>query len=439
MLFGKGSPETFFSDAELVSLCVEGLKKGNFSGKKVLVIIPDTTRSGPIKLIFRAICEALQPQAGKVDFIIALGTHPEMSEEKINSHLGLTVEERSGKFRNVEIFQHRWSHSEELRQIGVITAARIAEISAGLLCEDIPVTINKKVFDYQELILVGPVFPHEVVGFSGGYKYLFPGIAGPQFLHKFHWLGALITNPKINGTKDTPVRRALNEAASFLGVPITNICYVVKEKKTYGLYIGGQEAWSSAADLSGQLNIQYVEKSFHTVLSMAPKMYEDIWTAGKCMYKLEPVVADKGTLIVYAPHITEVSYTHGDDIKKVGYHTRDFFLKQWDKFKDISGAILAHSTHVKGIGIYTPLPSGERLGEGEGEPGGREEPRINVVLATGIPEEECRKINLGYLDFRKMNVADYTGKEAQGILKVENAGEVLFRLSGGAVPDIDKL
>jgi len=424
MLFGKGNPETFFSDAELADLCVKGLKKSNFNGKKILAIIPDTTRSGPIKLIFRAICDALQPQAGQVDFIIALGTHPEMSEEKINAHLGLTAAERSGKFRDVGIFQHRWSHSEELRQIGVITAARMAEISAGLLREDIPVTINKKVFDYQELILVGPVFPHEVVGFSGGYKYLFPGIAGPQFLHKFHWLGALITNPKINGTKDTPVRRALNEAALFLDIPITNISYVVKEKKAYGLYIGGQEAWSAAADLSSRLNIRYVEKSFHTVLSMAPEMYEDIWTAGKCMYKLEPVVADKGTLIIYAPHITEVSYTHGDDIKKVGYHTRDFFLKQWDKFKDISGAILAHSTHVKGIGAFRD---------------GREEPRVNVVLATGIPEAECRRINLGYLDFRKINIADYTGEEDQGVLKVENAGEILFRLADGTVPDIDRL
>ena len=368
-----------------------------------------------------------------------------MSEEKVNSHLGLTEAERSGKFRNVGIFQHRWSHSEELRQIGVITAKRIAEISAGLLREDIPVTINKKVFDYQELVLVGPVFPHEVVGFSGGYKYLFPGIAGPQFLHKFHWLGALITNPKINGTKDTAVRRALNEAASFLDISVTNICYVVKEKKAYGLYVGGQEAWSAAADLSGLLNIRYVEKSFHTVLSMAPEMYEDIWTAGKCMYKLEPVVADSGTLIIYAPHITEVSYTHGDDIKKVGYHTRDFFLKQWAEFKDISGAILAHSTHVKGIGTYTLLPPGgdgcpfQSSGKGVQEVGGRENPRVNVVLATGIPEEECRRINLGYLDFRKLKVEDYTGKEDQGILKVENAGEVLFRLSDGTVPDIDKL
>lgn len=424
MLSGKGSSEKFFTEAELVSLCIKGLKKGNFSSKKVLVVIPDATRSGPIKMIFRAICAALEPQAGKVDFIIALGTHPEMSEEKINSHLGLTAEERKSKFRNVGLFQHRWFQSEELRQVGIITAARIAKISGGLLDEDVPVTINKKVFDYQEIILAGPVFPHEVVGFSGGYKYLFPGIAGPEFLHKFHWLGALITNPKINGTKDTPVREALNEAASLLGLPITNISYVVKEKKTYGLYIGGQEAWSAAADLSGRLNIQHVEKSFHTVLSMAPKMYEDIWTAGKCMYKLEPVVADKGTLIIYAPHITEVSYTHGEDIKKVGYHTRDFFLKQWDRFKDTPGAILAHSTHVKGIGTFK---------------NGREEPRVEVVLATGIPEEECRRINLGYLDFRKIRVEDYTGKDDQGILKVENAGEVLYRLAGDIVPDINKL
>jgi len=151
-------------------------------------------------------------------------------------------------------------------------------------------------------------------------------------------------------------------------------------------------------------------------------MYEDIWTAGKCMYKLEPVVADGGTLIIYAPHVKEVSHTHGHEIEKVGYHTRDYFLKQKECFENVSGCILAHSTHVKGIGTFA---------------GGKETPRVNVVLATGIPEETCRKINLGYMDYRTIDIGEY--KKRKNTLVVEKAGEVLYRLKDGKIPDIDKL
>jgi hypothetical protein len=143
-------------------------------------------------------------------------------------------------------------------------------------------------------------------------------------------------------------------------------------------------------------------------------MYEDIWTAGKCMYKLEPVVADGGTLIIYAPHIDEVSYTHGRVLDEVGYHVRDYFVSQWDRFQRYPWGVLAHSTHVKGIGTCE---------------NGRESPRVNVVLATRIPEERCRRINLGYMDPDTIDPADYANREAEGILYVPKAGETLFRLN----------
>lgn len=425
MYFGKRNKNKFFSDNELINLCKEGLKLKKFNNKKVLAIIPDTTRSGPINLFFKSISQILLPKVSKLDFLLALGTHLPISEERVNTHLGISFKERKKEYKNVRIFQHHWDKKEELQYIGKITKEEINEISNGFLKEDIDVTINKRIFGYDELILIGPVFPHEVVGFSGGYKYLFPGISGPEFLHKFHWLGALITNPKINGTKNTPVREAINKAISFIKIPKTLFCYVVGEnKKVHGLYIGDQKAWSKAADLSAQINIKYVNKSFNTVLSISPLMYEDIWTAGKCMYKLEPVVSNNGTLIIYGSHIKEVSYTHGEYIKKVGYHTRDYFLKQMDKFKNISGCILAHSTHVKGIGTYE---------------NGIEKPRVNVVLATKISKEICKKINLGYIDYREIKLRDYVDKEDKGILVVKNAGEVLYRLKSGKVPDIDEL
>ncbi|MCM8830116.1 MAG: lactate racemase domain-containing protein [Candidatus Omnitrophica bacterium] len=418
---GKTEPIYLEQLYEIIKDVLAGTK--DFSGKKVLVVIPDTTRSGPTDIIFKYIHKALSSaNVKKIDFLIALGTHPPMSEERVNTFLNITAKDRETIYRKTEIFQHEWDRPEGLVHIGTITASEMDEISGGLMSEDIPVTINKKVLEYDEVILTGPVFPHEVVGFSGGYKYLFPGISGQEFLHKFHWLGALITNPKINGTKDTPVRRALNKAASFLKVPVTLLCYVVSEGSVYGFYGGDIDAWAKAADLSANLNIRYVDRPYRTVLSIAPVMYEDIWTAGKCMYKLEPVVSDGGTLIIYAPHVKEVSHTHGKEIEKVGYHTRDYFLKQMDRFKDIPGCILAHSTHVKGIGTFI---------------NGIEKPRIEVVLATGIHKDICEKINLGYMDYRTIDIEKY--KRQKDTLVVEKAGEVLYRLEDGSVPDIDRL
>jgi nickel-dependent lactate racemase len=189
---------------------------------------------------------------------------------------------------------------------------------------------------------------------------------------------------------------------------------VVKGQDLAGLYIGTpEEAWEAAADLSDKLHITYVDKAFHTVLSCAPEMYEDLWTGGKCMYKLEPIVADGGRLIIYAPHITEVSATHGEIIEKIGYHVRDYFKKQSTRFKDIPGGVMAHSTHVRGIGTYKD---------------GVEKPRIDVILATGIPETTCRQINLGYINPASIKVKNYMNLEDESILYAPKAGEMLYRL-----------
>ncbi len=406
-------------EKEIYDLCKKELEKKDFKNKKVIVIIPDNTRSGPTHIFFKAIIDILINKTKKIDFLIALGTHPLMSEKELNNFLNLKGEE---KF--VNIYQHQWDKGENLKTIGIIEKEVIKKVSKGLMEENIEIKVNSLIFNYDEIIIYGPVFPHEVVGFSGGYKYFFPGISGPEFLNKFHWLGALITNPKINGFKKTPVRDLINIASKFIKIPKTLICSVIKEKRIYGLFIGNNRAWEKAADLSSKLNIKYVDKSYKFVISIAPEMYKDIWTAGKCMYKLEPVVEDGGKLIIFAPHVKEISYTHGKYIEKIGYHTRDYFLKQWEKFKKFPGCILAHSTHVKGIGTYI---------------NGIEKPRIEVILATSIPESICKKINLGYIDYNKIKIEEYENRENEGILVVKNAGEILYRRKDGYIPDIDKL
>ena len=132
------------------------------------------------------------------------------------------------------------------------------------------------------------------------------------------------------------------------------------------------------------------------------------------MYKLEPVIADGGKVIIYAPHIKEIAPTHEEWIRQVSYHTRDYFMKQLEQFTDNPRAILAHSTHVQGVGAYID---------------GVERPRIDVILATAIPEDVCEQINLGYQDRSTIDIQAFENREDEGILVVPNAGEMLFRLS----------
>lgn len=410
---GNGNTSRTLTHDEIRRVCMEGADALQADGKKLLFVIPDLSRTCRMDLMFKNLYEALADRAASIDFLIALGTHPPLTKAQMFERVGITEAEYTANYSKARFYNHQWDDPDALDQIGELTAGDIHELTGGLFEMSVAVTVNKMIHDYDKLVIIGPVFPHEVVGFSGGNKYIFPGICGPELLNFFHWLGAVITNPQIIGNKWTPVRRVLDKAASFVPVERKAFCMVVAGTETAGVFFGDvEDAWSSAADLSREWHIHYTDQAYHTVLSCAPKMYDELWTGAKCMYKLEPTVADGGRLIIYAPHIEEISITHGEKIRSIGYHVRDYFLKQWDKFKDVPWGVLAHSTHVKGIGTYED---------------GIETPRVNVILATKIPEAECRKVNLGYMDYREINVEDYMNREEEGILHVPKAGEMLYR------------
>lgn len=414
MITGKGLTDGFLTEAEIREICAEAMESLRPDGKKILCVIPDHTRTAPIDVMFRTVYELLADRVQLLDFLVALGTHPPMSDVQINERVGITSNERKTQYPKARFFNHRWHDPVHLAHIGTLSEDEVAEISGGLMRETVRITVNKMVLDYDRILIIGPVFPHEVVGFSGGNKYLFPGVAGAEIIDMFHWLGALITSYSIIGSTDTPVRSVVDRSARFLPVDPDCLALVVKGTGLAGLYAGeSREAWKAAAGLSEKLHIVYKDRPFNRVLSCAPKMYDDLWTGGKCMYKLEPVVADGGELIIYAPHISEVSVTHGAKIRKIGYHVRDYFLKQWDQFKDVPGGIRAHSTHVKGLGTYG---------------NGVEKPRIRVTLATSIPKSICDEINLGYCDPDSIHPADWMNREEEGILYVPKAGEMLYRI-----------
>jgi nickel-dependent lactate racemase len=306
-----------------------------------------------------------------------------------------------------------------LTTLGTIPASELLALSGGLLSLDaLPIRLNRRVLDYDQLLVCGPVFPHEVVGFSGGNKYFFPGIAGQDIIDFTHWLGALITSYSLIGVADTPVRQVIDRAARLIPRERFALCSVIApgddHAEVAGLFFGTPEdAWRSAAELSAQVHVRYVEKPYQRVLSILPEMYEEIWVGAKGMYKMEPVIADGGEVIIYAPHIREISVVHGATLRAIGYHVRDYFVQQWAKFKHYPWGVIAHSTHLRGIGSYT---------------NGVEQPRIQVTLATSIPKEICHAVNLGYCDPASIDPATWHAQAGPDSLLVPRAGEFLYRL-----------
>lgn len=410
------SPLPTLTDDEVRDWISKNLPLADFRGRSVLLIVPDATRTAPLPLLFDCISRQLGDEIKALDVLVALGTHPPMPEDAIATMLGIAGREDFPGPRP-KLFNHEWDNPGALTRIGTLTKEDTEAISSGLLSEEVPVEVNSKVLDYDIVMIVGPVFPHEVVGFSGGNKYFFPGVSGPQLLNFFHWLGALISNVGIIGIKDTPVRQVVNRAGAMVDREKRCLAFVVApDASLYGMFYGTPEsAWEGAANLSGQVHIKRKPKPFKQILSCAPAMYDELWVAGKCMYKLEPVVSDGGELIIYAPHMHDISITHGDNIRAIGYHVRDYFTKQWDKFKDRPWGVLAHSTHVRGSGTFE---------------NGIEKPRVQVTLASGIPEHVCHEINLGYRDPATIDVESFADREDEGVLLVRKAGEHLYRLEG---------
>lgn len=411
---GRGLLDGYLTREEVAAIVRDGLARLPVDGARVLVLIPDGTRTMPMPLMFDVLARELQPRAAALDYLVALGTHPPMDDARLGALVGRVVVD--GRVGRTRIFNHNWSDPDTYAHLGTIPAPEIAEITQGRLIEDVPVALNHLALEYDRVLICGPVFPHEVAGFSGGTKYLFPGIAAPEIIHFTHWLGALITNYEMIGSIDTPVRAVIDRAAALLDRPISLIALVVTHEGVAGAFCGDTHAaWRKAAALSAHRHIVWVDHPFDRVLSIMPRLYDDLWTAAKGMYKMEPAVADGGEVVIHAPHVSEISHVHGKVIDEIGYHCRDYFVASWERFRRYPGGILAHSTHVKGLGTYDVSS-------------GVESPRIRVTLATGIPRERCERVNLGYRDPATIDIDGERSASGRNSLVVPRAGELLYRV-----------
>ena len=384
-LIGQVTSSTSLSP-DLMLNTIHSCLAGQFRNRRVLVLIPDHTRSLPLPFLFRVLIEVLH-NAKQLDFMVALGTHPMLSNDEINKLVGITTDERMSEFKRIGLLNHAWNDPNALTTLGEMKQDEIREIAGKSWHPSLPnqvdISINKAAIEYDHILILGPTFPHEVVGHSGGAKYLFPGISGAEMINATHWLGALAGVVATIGIKETPVRAMINAAAAKLTTPVTLIALTVEDHDLSGIFIGDLlTAWNAAADLSAQRHVKWCEKPFQRVLSCPSPMYNELWTAAKAMYKIEPAVKVGGEVVIYAPHLNQVSQVHGRYIYEVGYHVTSSFPFQL-------GSIQTYPSWCLGT-----LHSSTRIGCNEN---GIEKANVKVSLASKISAVDREKLNLGYL------------------------------------------
>lgn len=413
-----GGPGYHVAPEELDGFMADNLARIDVAGKSVCLIIPDDTRSCPLPLLLSTVYQHVVDRAASMSCVIALGTHEYMEPDEIARWTtGDATADVAEIYPGMPIYNHEFKDPTMLVKVGRIPGERMAELTEGRLDTGSDILINRHVVDADVKIIIGPILPHEVVGISGGNKYFIPGVAQADIINRTHWVGALITSARIIGTTGiTPVRAMIDEGAAMVPGGKYCLAVVVRPHTTdlEGVAFGTPEyAWQQMAQVAAQTHVEYVDEPFGRVISEMSERYHDIWTAAKGFYKLEPAVADGGEVVIYAPHITEVSEVH-HEIYEIGYHCRDYFVKQWDRFKDIPWGVLAHSTHLRGAGTYNADT-------------GVEDCRLRVTLATQIPREVCESINVGYLDPADVDLQALT--EEPGTVVIHDAGEVLYRLN----------
>lgn len=412
-----GGPHLTVSDSELTAFVDRNFAGVDFDGKDVVVVVPDGTRSCPLPLMLRTVHAALIDRVASLTAVIALGTHSYMEPAEIDALFGVpeggTLEET---YPGMKVVNHEFADPDQIVTLGTLDADEISRLTDGLVAEDVVVEMNRHVVEADINLVIGPVFPHEVVGISGGNKYFIPGCSTHDAIDLSHWVGALIGLESMIGTPGiTPVRAIIDAGSAMIPGLRLALCLVVQsgsgdiEAVSFGT---SEDAWAAAAEVASETHVVYVDEPFKKVIAMMPTRYDDIWTAAKGCYKMQPAMADGGEVVIYAPHVTEVSEQH-PEIYDIGYHSIEYFTKQWEKFSDVPKGVLAHSTHVRGSGTYDPATATENN-------------RIKVTLCTQIPAEICEQVNLGHL---ALEDADFDAWNADpDVFVQENAGEVLYRL-----------
>ncbi len=415
-VIGTGAPTADLTVTDMRPIVDEALR-GIAPGARVLAVVSDRTRDDNTPELFPLVSQVLAGiGAASLDVLIAQGTHVPMNDKDKRAKIGagLAAMPLLGT-----IFDHHWDRESELTTLGTIDADVIAKHTGGLLRESVKIRLNAHLApgQYDVVLVLGATVPHEVAGFAGGAKYFFPGVAGPELTHLTHWLGALATIERVIGRIETPTRRLIEAAAAFVPAPVIALTTVATRDasglKTRALFAGDlRQTVRRAAEISQQVHIRYTGRRYKRVVAILDDHYDELWVGGKASYKLGSIIERGGELIIYAPHLSAISLTHGALIEKYGYAPLERVRDMVEGSDELRAnlCVAAHLAHV----AYA----------GEKGDDGVVVPRYRITLAANLPEATCRRVNLGYLDVRTFDPRAF--RDDPDTLTVENAGRDLY-------------
>src|SRR5258705_10332027 len=392
---GHGGATMALSPEELRAIVTEALGEIG-PGERVLAIVPDKTRDDNTDQLLPFAAEILaQKKVGSFDALIAQGTHGPMSEAEKRLKIGWS-KIAPGVIGNV--FDHQWDREDELVTIGELSAAQIADLTDGLMNEAVRVRINALLAPgtYDTVLVFGATMPHEVAGFAGGAKYFFPGVAGPELTHLTHWLGALATIENVIGRIETPTRRVIEAAAALVSPRVISFTSVSTRNseglQTHALFAGDlHEAFRRAAEVSGQVLIKRIGRKYKRVVALLDRHYDELWVGGKASYKLGSIIEAGGELIIYAPHLKQLSATHGHLIEKYGYAPLEQ-VREMVAGSDELRANLCVAAHLAHVSYGSTSNAAGQL-----------TPRYRITLSSRVSPTPWLPVNFRFLDHQQFN------------------------------------
>jgi len=415
-VIGTGAPTADLTVTDMRPIVDEALR-GITPGARVLAVVSDRTRDDNTPELFPLVSQVLAGiGAASLDVLIAQGTHVPMNDKDKRAKIGASL---AAMPLLGTIFDHHWDRESELTTLGTIDADVIAKHTGGLLRESVKIRLNAHLApgQYDVVLVLGATVPHEVAGFAGGAKYFFPGVAGPELTHLTHWLGALATIERVIGRIETPTRRLIEAAAAFVPAPVIALTTVATRDasglKTRALFAGDlRQTVRRAAEISQQVHVRYTGRRYKRIVAILDDHYDELWVGGKASYKLGSIIERGGELIIYAPHLSAISLTHGALIEKYGYAPLERVRDMVEGSDELRAnlCVAAHLAHV----AYA----------GEKGDDGVVVPRYRITLAANLPEATCRRVNLGYLDVRTFDPRAF--RDDPDTLTVENAGRDLY-------------
>jgi len=412
LFYSRGSENDILNEEDLRKGLAEAfLKLG--AKKKVLAIPPDFTRfHSHAGVLTRLAWEYYKEKL--TDILPALGTHTAITEKDIKTMFGNTP---------LNLFRvHDWR--KDVVTLGEVPSDFIYQQSEGKLDYAWKAQVNKLLVEgnFDLILSLGQVVPHEVIGMANYNKNILVGTGGPEGINKSHFLGAVYGMERIMGRADNPVRRVYNYASDHFAkhLPIIYVQTVVSrgidgQLKVRGLYIGDDmECFNLAAALSLKVNFQMVEEPLKkVVVFLDPSEFKSTWLGNKSIYRTRMAIADRGELIVLAPALKEFGEDKQIDIliRKYGYVGTPKVLelvKTSDDLKNNLGAA-AHLIH------------------------GSSEDRFSITYCPGhLTKQEIESVNFKYADLSEM-VKKYNPEKLKDGYNTMPDGEKIFYISNPAL------